>query len=149
MTTDTDIAPSRTSPPAGSARRLTTEECRSWLTAHGEGRLGYESGRGPRQVVVSYAVSDDANVLRVPAFNEIAQYAPGRRVTLDVSGPEGPDEIEHVKVTGRASVVAEAPAAVLDKLPDEHWPADLSDVTVRLQTEEIDGHTTGITHRHS
>ena len=58
-------------------RPLTTGECRRWLQEHHEGRLGYLSGRGPRSVVVSYAVADDEILMRVPDYNDIAQYAPG------------------------------------------------------------------------
>ena len=40
-------------------RDMSYGECRIWLDHHSEGRLGYIGGRGPRSVVVSYAVTDD------------------------------------------------------------------------------------------
>jgi hypothetical protein len=119
---------------------LTAEECRSWLTTHGEGRLGYLSGRGERNVVVAYAVNDDDGiVLRVPAFNEIAQYVPGRRVTLEVAGRADGDLREYVTVTGRAAVRPNIPAAVLHRLPDEQWPDELSNIVVSVPLEKVDG----------
>ena len=57
-----------------SCRVLTDMECRSWISNHDEGLLGYQTGRGPRAVVVSYAVTDDQVVSRVPEYNEIGQY---------------------------------------------------------------------------
>ena len=49
------------------------------------GTVGYLTGRGPRAVVVNYAVTDDQVVFRLPEYNEICQYAPGREITLNVS----------------------------------------------------------------
>ena len=89
-------------------RALTATECRRWIQQHHEGRLGYLSGCGPRSVVVSYAVTGDEILMRVPDYNGIAQYAPGSQVTLAVDGlvePASPSkpEIEEVSVTGIAA----------------------------------------------
>ncbi len=66
--------------------QLTGPECRAWISERSEGRLGHQTGRGRRTVVVNYAVTDDQVVLRLPEYNEICQYALGRLVTLNVSG---------------------------------------------------------------
>ena len=65
--------------PLHPARPLSPRECRDRLHRRHEGRLVYSTGRGPRCVVVNYAVHDDEIVLRVPEFNEICQYARGAR----------------------------------------------------------------------
>ena len=39
--------------------QLTGPECRSWISERSEGRLGHQTGRGPRIVVVNYAVTDN------------------------------------------------------------------------------------------
>src|SRR5881398_1992537 len=62
---------------AGSRTRpLSALECRSWLADHQEGRLDYRTGRGPRSLVVRYAVRADAVLVRVPTYNDLLQYAP-------------------------------------------------------------------------
>ena len=45
--------------PGERTRRLSPHECKAWLCSHHEGRLGYQSGKGPRSVVVSYSVAED------------------------------------------------------------------------------------------
>ena len=108
-------------------RSLSAGECRRWLLQHHEGRLGYLSGRGPRSVVVSYAVDDDQILVQVPDYNDIAQYAPGAQVTLAVDGPvegspPGEPEIEEVSVTGTAAHADRAQQAVDTVRFDESWP---------------------------
>ena len=84
-------------------RKLSAGECRAVLASHHEGRLGYQSGRGPRSVVVSYAITEDAIMMRLPDYNDAVHYAPGAEVRLEVDGlvPAGMDE---VLVTGTAVV---------------------------------------------
>ena len=67
-------------------RGMSHGECPSWLDHHSEGELGFVGGRGPRSVVVTYAVTDDQILFLVPAYNEVTQYAPGKQVTLQVAG---------------------------------------------------------------
>src|SRR5918999_688254 len=62
------------------ANQITTAD-RHLLMRRQEGRLSYTSGRGQPMVVVTYTISDDHLVIRVPAYNEIAWYAPGTEVT--------------------------------------------------------------------
>lgn len=124
--------------PPSRTRRLSTQECWSSLRRHRAGRLGYTSGRGPRHVVLPYVVWGSEVVLRVPAYNEAAQQAGGRRVTFDlVSDAEGgaPTRIE---VVGRARL-GEPEGGVLEALPDEHWPADLPSRLVYLEVDDLLG----------
>ena len=121
-------------------RPLTSAECRSWLCTHTEGRLGYLSGRGPRCVVVSYAVApDDRIILRVPEFNEIGQYAPGERVTLDVDGMTPPGDRQTVRVSGRATVLPDQLVAALDGRGSETWPTGISTSIVAFPFAEVHG----------
>ena len=106
-------------------RQLTERECRTWLSSHREGRLGYVTGRGPRAVVVNYAVTDEQIVLRLPDYSEITQYSLGEEVTLEVDGQEpsiGASEI--VTVRGRAHR-PDDPAIVSTVDLGESWPAGI------------------------
>ena len=115
-------------------RRLSASECRRWVEQHHEGRLGYLSGRGPRSVVVSYTVVGDQIRVRVPDYNDIAQYAPGARVTLAVDGAaEDTSAIEEVSVTGTAGQGDRNDRAAGDTAPfDESWPAAVKTSVVTL-----------------
>ena len=123
-----------------STRPLTAAECRSWLCTHTEGRLGYLSGRGPQCVVVCYAVApDDKIVLRVPEYNEIGQYAPGERVTLDVDGMTPPGDRQTVRVSGRAEVLTASPVGALDGPGCERWATGINTSIVAFPFEEVQG----------
>lgn len=125
---------------ATSARRLTRRECWSRLRRHGQGRLGYLSGRGPRQVVLPYAVWDGRLVVRVPAYHEAAQHAAGRTVTFDVVEQVAPGTTERIEVQGHA-LLGEPQGPVLEVLPDEKWPEDLPSRLVWLQVHDLRGQT--------
>ena len=126
-------------------RPLTTGECRRWIQEHHEGRLGYLSGRGPRSVVVSYAVAGDEILMRVPDYNDIAQYAPGTRVTLAVDGglettPAGEQAIDEVSVTGTAAHADQALEPPGDTEPfDESWPSGIKISVVSLPLTQLSG----------
>jgi hypothetical protein len=129
--------PQQTSP----TRRLSARECRDWLTSHREGRLGYHTGRGPRSVVVSYAVADEQIMFRLPDYNDIVHYAPGERVTLEVeSGRPVVGDFGTVRVTGEATL---APAEMPRTLPgtgfEEQWPAGVSTTVICLPLTEVEG----------
>jgi hypothetical protein len=138
-TATTTLARRATSPATARSRAMTTEECRSWLTSHVEGRLGYLSGRGPRHVVIAYALDGQAILMRIPDYNEMAHYVPGRWVTLDVTGFTADDAIEQVRVTGHASVCDDTDAGNLSRLPDQGWPDDLSTVLVSVPLQMMSG----------
>ena len=123
------------------ARPLSPRECRDCLRRRHEGRLAYSTGRGPRSVVVNFAVHDDEIVLRVPEFNEICQYAPGCEVCLVIDEMLGGDS-EWVEVTasGVASVVdhCEHTSQERDDL-DEVWPSGVTASTLRVPITELRG----------
>ena len=137
----TAASTSTTTPEAhGRPRRLSAPECWSRLRRHSEGRLGYLSGRGPRQVVVPYAVWDRTVVLRLPEYHEAARYLTDRPVTFAVVERIDRRTAERVEVVARARLF-EAEGGVLSALPDEHWPVDLPNRLVWLEVDEVQGET--------
>lgn len=120
-------------------RRLSRRECQDWLTSHGEGRLGYTSGRGPRSVVVSYSMADEQIVVRLPAYNEVVQYAPGSEVTFEVEGQT--DTVpahETVSVWGTAEL-ADPDQAFGDVDFAESWPDGVATTLVYLPLTAVEG----------
>ena len=138
-----DVPPNRSASESDtevSSRVLTNVECRSLVSNHDEGRLGYQTGRGPRAVAVSYAVADDQLVSRVPEYNEICQYAPGRQITLRVSALTT-DTFTEVVVAGIGHLAEDqARIAETTNLP-EHWPTGVSTHLVCLDLADLVGST--------
>ena len=124
-------------------RGMSYRECRIWLNDHSEGELGYIGGRGPRSVVVTYAVTEDHILFLVPAYNEVTQYVPGNQVTLQVTGEcsgPAPRYYDTVSVTGRANLPR------LEQVPlvrrtnfVEGWPPDVSTSVICLPMAELEG----------
>jgi hypothetical protein len=84
------------------ANQITTAD-RRLLLRRQEGRLSYTSGRGQQTVVVTYTISDDHLLIRVPEYNEIAWYAPGTEVTFTVDGDQthpGAVQLRRIATTG-------------------------------------------------
>lgn len=129
--------------PADAGHRLSAQECWARLRHHRQGRLSYTSGRGPRHVVLPYAVVDDRVVVRVPAFSEAAGQAAGRSVTFAVVEQVAPGTTERVEVHGRART-GRPEGPVLEALPDEHWPADLPSRLVWLHVDDVHGETASV-----
>ena len=127
-------------------RLLSAQECWSRLRRLREGRLGYLSGRGPRHVVIPYAVRDRAVVLRLPGYHEAAQYVTGSPVTFDVVERVGSGTAERVRVAGRARL-GEPDPGVVEALPDEHWPANLRSWLVWLDVDEVSGESERVSRR--
>ena len=127
--------------PSLPARPLSPTECRDCLLRRHEGRLAYTTGRGPRCVVVNYAVHDNEILLRVPEFNEICQYAPGCEVCLVIDEMVSADrEWVEVIASGVASVVdhCEHTSREGDDL-DEVWPSGVAASTLRVPIAELHG----------
>jgi hypothetical protein len=122
------------------SRRLSSGECRDWLVSHREGRLGYLTGRGPRSVVVNYAIADEHIMFRLPDYNDIVHYAPGERVTLEVDGVHAPvGDFETVMVTGEARLAGQHTPAVPESQFEEQWPAGVSTTVICLPMTEVKG----------
>lgn len=120
-------------------RRLSRRECEDWLTSHGEGRLAYTSGRGPRSVVVSYSMAGEQIVVRLPDYNDIVQYAPGSEVTFEVEGQtETVPARETVSVSGTAEL-ADPDQAFAGVDFAESWPEGVATSLVYLPLTAIEG----------
>ena len=131
-------------------RGMSYNECRTWLDHHSEGQLGYIGGRGPRSVVVSYAVTDDQILFLVPAYNEITQYVPGKHVTFQVAGESSgpaPRYYDAVSVTGTANLprLEQAPIVARTNFV-ERWPSDVSTSVICLPMAELEGSGRQLTH---
>lgn len=126
--------------PGERTRRLSPHECKAWLGSHHEGRLGYRSGKGPRSVVVSYAVAEDQILLRLPAYNNIVQYAPGSEVSLDVDGGTPAAHRETVVVTGKAALAGNRQEPLIDQTAFlEEWPPDVQTSVICVPVTAIEG----------
>ncbi len=137
MSSRSSVAPTTST---ASVRRLSRTECRDWLTRHREGRLGYRSGRGPRSVVVSYAVAGEQIVVRLPDYNDIAHYAPGAEITLDVDSE--PDERRSGPETVNVSGLAEQadPDEDLGEVDfAESWPDGVGTTVLLLPLTAVQG----------
>ena len=121
-------------PQLAPSRRLSRPECRSWLASHREGRLGYRSGCGERAVVLTYALTEDEVVFRLPEYNPVLQYAPGEQVTLAVEESHG-DVAESVTVTGTARTVPDDTPLELA----EAWPDGVSTRLMCLPLTSLEG----------
>lgn len=118
--------------PTGHA--LTGAECRSWLGGRREGRLSYQTGRGERTVVVSFAVADDRLLFRVPEYSEIYQYARGRQIDMLVYDTDPGGTSTRVVVTG-VGYLDENQAGD----PAEHWPSGVSTHLMCLDLADVHG----------
>jgi nitroimidazol reductase NimA-like FMN-containing flavoprotein (pyridoxamine 5'-phosphate oxidase superfamily) len=124
-------------------RGMSFGECRIWLAHHSEGQLGYIGGRGPRSVVVSYAVTDDQVLFLIPAYNEITQYVPGKQVSFQVAGESSgpaPRHYETVSVTGTANSLRPEQAPIVRRTNFvELWPQDVTTSVICLSMAQVEG----------
>jgi hypothetical protein len=126
--------------PGERLRKLSRHECKAWVCSHHEGRLGYQSGRGPRSVVVSYAVAGDQVLVRLPDYNDIVHYAPGAEVSLDVDGGTPAAHRETVTVTGTAELAETDKRPLIDQAAfQEDWPADVRTSVLCLPLNTVEG----------
>ena len=126
--------------PGERLRRLSPHECKAWVCSHHEGRLGYQSGRGHRSVVVSYAVAGDQILVRVPDYNDIARYAPGAEISLAVDGGTPAAHRETVTVTGTAELAEKYQPPLIDQAAfEEEWPSDVRTSIICLPLNAVEG----------
>ena len=101
--------------------------------------MSYQTGRGPRAVVLSYAFTDAAVVFLLPEYNEICQYAPGQQIAMRVSALTPDDNITEVVVTGIGHLPEARVADTVDH--PEHWPPGVSTHMVCLDLVNLEGST--------
>jgi hypothetical protein len=104
-----------------------------------EGRLSYRSGRGPRTVVVRFAVADGRVLIRLPEYHEALGYADDETVSLTADRqPDGRVRSEPLTVTGTAHVSdSRAPGPVEEAL-DECWPTGVCTHLLTLSLSTAD-----------
>jgi hypothetical protein len=118
-------------------RRLSLSGCCAVLDRHREGRMFYQSGRGPRAVVVTYALDGDGVLVRLPSYNELLQYSRDAETTLEVDevcSPSGRSAT--VLVTGRPHICCPRSTA-LNCL--EHWPHGVPTTVLKLPLTDVRG----------
>lgn len=132
----TDLLP-HTSAPAADERRngsraLSRAECEAWIARHHEARLGYQTGRGHRSVVVPYILAAHEVVLVLPEYHPATGYLLDAPVTLDVEASAVRGAWEDVRVSGVAY-----PAADPEVAPG--WPDGVATHTVRIPLTRLEG----------
>ncbi len=126
--------------PGERLRRLSPHECKAWVSSHHEGRLGYQSGRGHRSVVVFYAVAGDQVLVRLPDYNDIVHYAPGAEISLAVEGGTPAAHRESVTVTGTAELAENTQRPLIDQAAfEEDWPSDVRTSVICLPLNTVEG----------
>jgi hypothetical protein len=126
--------------PGERLRRLSPHECKAWVCSHHEGRLGYQSGRGHRAVVVFYAVAGDQILVRLPDYNDIVRYAPGAEISLAVDGGTPAAHRETVTVTGTAELAENTYRPLIDQAAfEEDWPSDVRTSVICLPLNTVEG----------
>jgi len=132
-------SPSHHLPPR--ERRLTIGECQDWLHSHREGRLGYQTGRGPRSVVVCYALSGGQIMFQLPDYNDIVHYAPGEEVELEVEGTKpATGDYDTVCVKGKAALVSRRSSPEPSEAAfAETWPEGISTSVICLPLTHVEG----------
>ncbi|MFL6064670.1 MAG: hypothetical protein ACJ72G_08375 [Friedmanniella sp.] len=118
-------------------RQLSLSGCCAVLDRHREGRMFYQSGRGPRAVVVTYALDGDGVLVRLPSYNELLQYSRDAETTLEVDevcSPSGRSAT--VLVTGKPHICCPRSTA-LSCL--EHWPHGVPTTVLKLPLTDVRG----------
>jgi hypothetical protein len=128
------------------AGTLNTPTCWAHLGSARIGRLMFQTGRGPRSVMVTFVPSSDGLssgvLLRLPAYNIAAGYVPEREVTFEVEGSD-PDNWT-VRLTGVARPLTETQAravrlGVSPELGLEQWPDDVPSRYVYIPASTLSG----------
>lgn len=117
---------------------LTREECEAWIAGHVEARLGFDTGRGRRSVVVTYSAGADEVLLLLPEYHPATGYVVGSSVTLDVEAARTDGRWESVRASG---IAYGGDDTVADQLrPDgASWPSGVATHAVHVPFASIEG----------
>lgn len=120
-------------------RGLSPSECRHRLAQHAVARLGFETGRGPRSVVVGYdvAVEGDADevLLLLPEYHPATGYVVGAPVTIEVEDrTDGGWEV--VRATGIAYLGTDGPSRT--RPYGALWPAGVATHEVHVPIARVE-----------
>lgn len=121
-------------------RPLSPAECRRWLADHAVARLGFETGRGHRSVVVGYDVSIEGDadevLLLLPEYHPATGYVVGAAVTIEVED-RADGRWESVRATGVAYLDdsgADRPAPY-----GARWPEGVATHEVHVPLARVEG----------
>ena len=117
---------------------LTRTECEVWIAGHVEARLGFETGRGHRSVVVTYATRRDEVLLLLPEYHPATGYLLGSFVTLDVEAPATDGGWESVRASGVAYPGDDAEAGSVHPV-GASWPAGVATHPVHVPLDRLEG----------
>lgn len=138
MTTAHRPAPSRNAPARPEARSLTRAECRAWIAGHDEARLRFDTGRGPRSVVVGYAVRADEVLLLLPEYHPATGYLLDAPVVLEVDGAAPEGAWETVRASGVA-YLGRTDESVPVRPYGASWPPGVAARTVHVPLDRVEG----------
>lgn len=93
------------------------------LATNQEGRLSYQSGRGPRSIVVNYRVGDGGVLMTLPDYNDAAHCIAGRTVTFETAGQSPRRGRWAVTATGTAHRLAGEPSSAAASASSGEWPS--------------------------
>jgi hypothetical protein len=103
------------------------------LSRHTEGRIHYQTGRGPRCLAVTYAVAGGYVLLRLPEYNDVTRYAPGRQVVLEVA-----DDPHLLQVRGVAHIAGRQHAGLVEQaIFPEPMPAGVATRVICVPFDEV------------
>ena len=120
------------------ASALTRVECEAWIADHGEARLGFDTGRGRRSVVVAYAVGADEVLLLLPEYHPATGYVLGAPVTLDVEAARTDGRWESVRASGVAYGVDQDDAEPFEPR-GASWPSGVATHAVHVPLDRLEG----------
>jgi hypothetical protein len=132
----TDPAP-LDAPEHRGGRRLDLAECRAWIVGHDEARLGFDTGRGHRSVVVAYVVGTDEILLLLPEYHPATGYLADAQVTLDVEGVPAEGSWSTVRASGLAYLGLASDTAVHPR--GASWPPGVATHTVHVPLAQVEG----------
>jgi len=119
-------------------RALSRAECEEWIAGHDEARLGFDTGRGHRSVVVGYAVGAAEVLLLLPEYHPATGYVMGAPVTLEVEAAVAEDTFESVRATGVAYPGSATEAESWHPY-GASWPPGVAAHPVHVPLEELEG----------
>ncbi len=116
---------------------LTRVECEAWITGHAEARLGFDTGRGRRSVVVTYTAGVDEILLVLPEYHPATGYVVGSSVTLEVEAARSDGRWECVRASG---VAYGSDGASSEPHPrGASWPSGVATHAVRVPLDRVEG----------
>ncbi len=124
--------------PQPEPRSLTRAECRAWIAGHDEARLRFDTGRGPRSMVVGYAVRADEVLLLLPEYHPATGYLLDAPVVLEVEGAGDEGTWESVRASGVA-YGGPAGESVSVRPYGASWPSGVATHTVHVPLDRVEG----------